>query len=67
MADSADVAAKLQAEEIQHSLQRRRDNDGLLYNGRCYNCEEQVESPLRFCDADCREDWEKRNRPGGAR
>jgi hypothetical protein len=30
--------------------------------GRCYNCESSVPSGARFCDADCRKDWEDRRR-----
>lgn len=28
--------------------------------GQCHNCGTALEGALRFCDADCREDWEKR-------
>lgn len=28
--------------------------------GRCFNCEEPVPSGLRWCDVDCRNDWQKR-------
>lgn len=28
--------------------------------GECYNCESSVPPGLRFCDADCRKDWELR-------
>ena len=28
--------------------------------GRCLNCGELIEMPLRWCDAECREDWVKR-------
>ena len=29
--------------------------------GKCLNCGEEVGSELRFCDADCRDDFEFRN------
>lgn len=32
---------------------------GPVYTGFCAYCEEQVPSPRRFCDGDCREGWEK--------
>jgi len=28
--------------------------------GACYNCGEELPSDLRFCDEECRDDWEKR-------
>lgn len=30
--------------------------------GECYNCDEKVEIDKLFCDADCRDDYEKRKR-----
>lgn len=29
--------------------------------GKCLNCGEEVASELRFCDADCRDDFQSRN------
>lgn len=29
------------------------------FTGACLFCEEPVAYPLRWCDADCRDDWEK--------
>lgn len=32
--------------------------------GRCHNCDEYLDHPSKlFCDSDCGEDYEKRNRP----
>lgn len=28
--------------------------------GRCLNCDEPVEHPRRWCNNECREDWERR-------
>lgn len=30
--------------------------------GECYNCQSAVPPGLRFCDADCRSDWDERKR-----
>lgn len=30
-----------------------------LWTGRCWNCEEPVDKPRRWCDAECRDEWEK--------
>ena len=41
-------------------------------NGRCLNCEESLlrdgepDFERRWCDVDCRDDWEKRQARGGA-
>lgn len=39
-----------------------RHDDGPSYTGYCHNCGDQVDEPLRWCDADCLEDWEKQQR-----
>lgn len=28
--------------------------------GRCYNCDEELEGDQRFCDGDCRDDYDHR-------
>lgn len=62
MADDADLAqARLEREE---SLRRRwavPPRAAGPYTGYCYNCGARVPSPRRWCDADCRDDWEKRH------
>ena len=30
--------------------------------GQCLNCQEPLEEGLRFCDADCRDDFVRRNK-----
>lgn len=30
----------------------------LAFSGICYNCEDPVTEPRRFCDKLCQEDWE---------
>lgn len=30
--------------------------------GECYNCDEPIDSDKLFCDADCRDDYEKRKK-----
>lgn len=37
----------------------RSTRSGLIATGRCYNCEEHVPAGQTFCDADCRDDYEK--------
>lgn len=35
--------------------------------GRCLNCEEPLALGIRFCDADCRDDYQKITRMKGVR
>lgn len=37
----------------------RRMPEGPLPIGVCLNCEERVADGLRWCDATCRDDWER--------
>lgn len=37
-----------------------RKRVGPTYTGFCFNCGENIERPLRWCDADCMADWSKR-------
>lgn len=32
--------------------------------GKCLNCEEPLAGSLRFCDADCRDDYQKLSKKG---
>lgn len=34
----------------------------LSYIGKCYNCDEPLADPERFCDKDCTQDFEKLQR-----
>lgn len=35
------------------------------YRGTCYNCDELLTPPNRYCDSDCRDDHEKRTQRAG--
>lgn len=59
MADEADRAEEQEEMARQAALIVRR-RVGPRYTGRCLNCGEIIEGPLRWCDAACREDWTKR-------
>jgi len=51
---------------IQQGLSNARANDinyRLPWTGLCHNCADPLQdSAQRFCDSDCFEDWEKRQR-----
>lgn len=59
MSDEADKAEQ-QEELARQAALIVRHRVGPRPNGRCLNCGELIEPPLRWCDSECREDWVKR-------
>lgn len=55
-----DLATKL--EEMQREAALRHRKPQLTACRRCHNCGAAVLSKFLFCDADCRDDFEKRQR-----
>lgn len=55
--DEADAADITQQQTLAAALNRRHAN--LPSVGQCYACGEPVEGSLRFCDGECRDDWER--------
>lgn len=43
----------------------KRRSTGLLYTGNCHNCGDITGGGRRFCDADCRDDYELRVKQKG--
>lgn len=64
MADQVDVASDLEALELQSmlNLQRKRREDVVKANGFCLYCETPLSDGLRWCDAECRDEWEYVNK-----
>lgn len=60
MADEADIAGDIERGRLDVLLLNRTYRP-LPETGRCYNCDDVVPCGL-FCDADCRDDYEKRER-----
>ncbi|EBW8860938.1 hypothetical protein BXD91_19350 [Salmonella enterica subsp. enterica serovar Muenchen] len=60
MADEADIAGDIERERLD-VLILNRNHHSLPEVGHCYNCGDVVPCGL-FCDADCRDDYEKRER-----
>ena len=60
MADVADITADRL--ELEEALRRQLApaDAGPTPTGRCHNCEAPLEGDARFCDADCRSDWQSR-------
>ena len=59
MPDIADLADIQIEQSLEQALRRRAPV--LQSTGRCYNCEAPLPAGT-FCDPDCREDWEKREK-----
>lgn len=60
MADICDQADSAVEAFQREALSRRHKEPE--YTGYCLNCNEPTDLPDRWCDTDCREDWEKRTR-----
>lgn len=58
MSDDLDIAAE--REELERSFaQTIRKPAGPIATGRCLSCDEITDEDRRWCDADCRDAWEK--------
>jgi hypothetical protein len=55
--DEADAADVTREQALKAALNRRMAT--LPVTGRCYNCKAPVDGIHKFCDANCRIDWER--------
>lgn len=58
MPDIFDMAQAAEQRERDLLLKMRNRGPQAAATGRCLNCGEQVPEPRRWCDADCRDDWQ---------
>lgn len=68
MADDIDIAQENQQRLHDARINQARSRAGQLEvkaTGYCLNCDEPLASGLRFCDADCRDDYQKMNKMRG--
>lgn len=56
--DDADLTQERLARELEALLERRRPEPPRAH-GYCLWCEAPLPAGRRFCDADCRDDWER--------
>lgn len=54
---ASDTAQFFQEVSIRNALSK--SVVGPVATGSCLNCTEPVEKPKRWCDADCRDDWQR--------
>lgn len=59
MADIADITAERDESEHALRLAASRKPVGPQANGFCHWCDEPVDRPLRYCDAECRDSHER--------
>lgn len=63
MADEVDRADELAEELLKRTIAYTVSRPPEVEpNGKCYNCGAKVKRSMRWCDADCREDWAKRTK-----
>jgi len=60
--DESDRATEQEMMANAIALATIRNRKMIEATGACLNCREPVASGLRWCDTDCRDDWEKRDR-----
>lgn len=58
MADIIDMASEVEEIERRAALSRRQP-EGPAATGECHNCGEPMPDGRRWCDADCRDDWQR--------
>jgi hypothetical protein len=56
-----DDQATEREEQARDIALRQRRPEGPQACGQCYNCGEVVSGDRRWCDSECRMDWEMRN------
>ena len=60
MSDEADAADATVEQHLKRALARRHAT--LPAVGQCYSCSAPVDAGRRFCDEECREDYERAER-----
>lgn len=58
--DEADIAQPLIEARIEAGIKAASEAKGPEATGHCLNCGEELADGARWCDADCRDDWQKR-------
>jgi len=61
MPDEIDLASD-RAELAREAALTQRRPAGPAPTGRCHYCDEMVRDERRWCDAECRDQWDKENR-----
>lgn len=67
MADDVDRQQEPDEILLEAQLKHRKPVHTQTATGRCFNCDEPVLPGVAYCDPDCRDDHEKRERMGSQR
>ncbi|WP_372941466.1 hypothetical protein [Shewanella sp.] len=60
MADNIDRANEITEQLKERQIKAARENTSLAKaTGYCLNCSEKLNDSRRWCDPNCRDDWEK--------
>lgn len=62
MSDVIDMGSEREQKDRALAIELARSAKSLPITGYCYNCDESLPEGLRFCDADCRDDYQKRTK-----
>lgn len=60
MSDSLDRAQALNELSLAVALSHRKPEPAVKTSAYCLNCQEPTQNGARWCDEDCRADWQKR-------
>ena len=60
MSDIIDIANDRVQTDLALFIQNALRNEALPYTGYCHNCDAILDPTHRFCDASCRDDYERR-------
>lgn len=61
MADEADIAARTTDTHLSAAIANAKRPVGPDYSGECLSCNTPLDFPRRWCDAECRDHWQKEN------
>lgn len=64
MTDQVDQAQKFEQMRRDIELREQASKPSMPFKGECYNCEDPITQGC-FCDADCRDDYEQREKLKG--
>lgn len=59
--DDADITSQRAEYDHLHNLEVSKKKNGPKATGRCLNCDAPLSDDHRWCDLNCRDDWEKYN------
>ena len=59
MSDHADRSDSIIFEAVRRGVAHLHRQPHLVADGRCHYCDEAIAPAVTFCDADCRDDYDK--------